>query len=101
MYHKSIIENSEHPKVYIPGNVYYIYKTSRAVAGDGDKPYLSAEMLASLFGFMNFKDKGHYAVEKSDKKLFLTIPLRSNVLFHHFPDRYEKGLRGVCFMNFN
>jgi hypothetical protein len=95
LFHKSTIENSEHPKIYAPGNVYYIYKTSRAVAGDAEKDYSPAEMLTSLFGLISFKKDGHYVLEKTDKKLFLSIPLRSNILFHHFPDRYEKGLRGV------
>ncbi len=90
MFRKKTEAESDHPKVYIPGNVYFIYKAARLRSETSDASYLR-----QVTSYFSGDDSSKYVVEKSDRKMFVTVPLRSNMIFHHFPDRHEKGLRSV------
>ncbi|CAG8511694.1 2432_t:CDS:10 [Acaulospora morrowiae] len=70
-YRTSLKLNSSEQKLYIPGNIYYLYK-----------------------GFHRFYTKD-IVCEVSRPDLFTDVSLRRNWLFHHFPDRYDKKFKGV------
>ncbi|CAG8460609.1 16408_t:CDS:10 [Dentiscutata heterogama] len=79
-YRKTLKLNSSSQKLYIPGKIYYLYK----------RHSLShLETSSSLF------HNKEVVCEESRPDLFTDICLRRNWLFHHFPDRYDKRLKGV------
>ncbi|CAG8554528.1 27698_t:CDS:2 [Dentiscutata erythropus] len=79
-YRKTLKLNSSSQKLYIPGKIYYIYKRSS---------HSHLETSSSLF------HNKEVVCEESRPDLFTDICLRRNWLFHHFPDRYDKRLKGV------
>lgn len=162
MRHRQLKECEEHSKVYIVGNIYYIYKTSRIYGSKGTPPpwgdlhsptlakspgefsscssqnssnssssctvasfspdtpstIVSATQMdyfsyqpskteinftssttssvssntASQHPFIDFAEK-HYVVERSDKDHFASVHVKTNMLYHHFPNKYDNGLR--------
>ena len=121
--HEQLLASNDHPKICIVGNVYYIYKTSRVYGKNASGPpswdstsrksrtssissntstvsnstTSSVSYIGSHAGTNSKVEidetKKHYVVERSDRDLFSSIHIKSNFLFHHFPNNYEKGIR--------
>lgn len=100
---------SDHPKVYIPGEILYTYKVTRAQA----KTSLETQPTNSPMGSgMNLEkcspskyvdlDVGHYVVERSSRMYFDSMHLKFNLLRHHMLDKYESSLsKSVEWLNKN
>jgi hypothetical protein len=74
-----LLETDEHLKLYPPGTIYYMYKTSR----------------------LGIKDQEpHYVVEKSEQSHFNVCRFGENMIMHHFLDKYDNGLRKVISCSF-
>jgi hypothetical protein len=47
----------------------------------------------------------HYICERTDKDNFTTVLVKSNLMVHHFPNKYENGLRKahdyILFFNYS
>ncbi|RIB15620.1 hypothetical protein C2G38_2191948 [Gigaspora rosea] len=79
-YRKTLKLNSSSQKLYIPGKIYYIYKRlGHSHVETSYFPSYTKEVVC----------------EESRPDLFTDICLRKNWLFHHFPDRYDKRLKGA------
>ncbi|CAG8745218.1 41435_t:CDS:10, partial [Gigaspora margarita] len=79
-YRKTLKLNSSSQKLYIPGKIYYLYKRlGHSHAETSYFPSYTKEVVC----------------EESRPDLFTDICLRKNWLFHHFPDRYDKRLKGA------
>ncbi|KAI8920196.1 hypothetical protein DFJ77DRAFT_451634 [Powellomyces hirtus] len=94
-YHTELKESKEHPKVYIPGKVFYLYKTSRVYSATTKKPPKADEIdEAGYTGNPLIDDMTpHYLIERSSKELFCNIQLKTNFLWHHLPNKYDSGMR--------
>jgi hypothetical protein len=73
--HNEILESNRNMKLYVPGNVYCLFKTSKLESHKDLEP--------------------HYICEKTEATQFCDIRLGSNALYHHFLDKYENSLRKV------
>ncbi|KAI9002402.1 hypothetical protein BC832DRAFT_119316 [Gaertneriomyces semiglobifer] len=92
--HAELKQSNEHPKVYIPGKIFYIYKTSRVHSSTTGKPKLSDD--EEFTGNPLIDDVvPHYLVERSRKELFGNLAFKTNFIFHHLPSKYDNGLRKV------
>ncbi|KAI9339192.1 Alpha/Beta hydrolase protein [Zopfochytrium polystomum] len=88
-----------HPKVYIPGNMFYTYKTSRV----RHKKLSRDATLRPTVLLQNVEppphrvaeedDTPHYVCEQSDRNFYNVLLIKPNMLFHHLPNKYETGLR--------
>ena len=74
-FHRELVKKNENPKLYPPGKIYYIYKTSRVRK--------------------NCKEEPHYVVEESDPRNFVDIRIHGRMMSHHFLNKYENGLKKV------
>jgi hypothetical protein len=79
-----------HPKAVHCGKVYFIYKTSRVprkagLDDGGDEDSGSEHPLID-------DARKHYIVEESHPDNFLSLHVRMNLVYHHFPSNYKKGL---------
>jgi hypothetical protein len=72
------------------GKIYMIYKTSRISRTD------SFDEGGEEKGETGEKESGdlskHYMVEESHADNFLALHVRMNLVYHHFPSNYKKGL---------
>ena len=84
------IEGSEHPKIYIPGTIHYVYKVSRAVpklvivsTTNSPTNVTDERDLSNCHGssnrFINV-EKAHYVMETSKRSIFSTMQLKNNLL---------------------
>ncbi|KAJ3168430.1 hypothetical protein HK101_011637 [Irineochytrium annulatum] len=88
---RELREGDKYPKVYCPGNVYYVYKTSRVLRGE--KVLDHRRVKVGLSGNKIVDDETpHYVMELSDKANFVTVMVKINMLYHHFPNKYENGM---------
>ena len=74
--HQELLDSDVHLKLYAPGSIYYLYKTSRVGRHQGEP---------------------HYICEKSDALQFSDCRFGENAIFHHFLDKYDNSLRKVWF----
>ncbi|KAJ3164115.1 hypothetical protein HDU88_005613 [Geranomyces variabilis] len=94
-HHTNLKDSNEHPKVYIPGKIFYIYKTSRVHSASTKRPPKQDEIDGDAFTGNPLVDDitPHYLVERSSKELFCNIQFKTNFLWHHLPNKYDAGLR--------
>ncbi|KAJ3222083.1 hypothetical protein HK099_002737 [Clydaea vesicula] len=97
---KQLKESEENPKQYVVGNIYYIYKTSRMygkkgeIFGNDSHLDFNDERKLKRDGHPLIRtDVGHYVVEKTDKRNFLSVQIQQNLLYHHFPNKYLNGMQ--------
>ncbi|KAJ3111497.1 hypothetical protein HDU96_005650 [Phlyctochytrium bullatum] len=74
-----------HPKVYIPGTVHYVYKTSRVLKRRGAVPESGVPAVDDT--------RPHYVLERSDRSRFLTVQVKLDMLWDHIPSKYENALK--------
>ncbi|TPX69663.1 hypothetical protein SpCBS45565_g02326 [Spizellomyces sp. 'palustris'] len=94
-HHTHLKQSNEHPKVYIPGTIYYMYKTSRVLHSSTKRPPKEDEINEDAVTGNPLIDDivPHYLVERSQKELFCNIQFKNNFLYHHFPNKYDNALR--------
>ncbi|KAI8850183.1 hypothetical protein BC829DRAFT_432095 [Chytridium lagenaria] len=73
------------PKVYVPGTVHYIYKTSRVLKKTTHVPTSGVKAVDD--------ERPHYVLERSDRHRFLDVQVKLDMLWDHIPSRYENGLK--------
>ncbi|RKP04277.1 hypothetical protein CXG81DRAFT_23053 [Caulochytrium protostelioides] len=111
-FHYELTATNENAKGMIPGRVFYIYKTSRIetayrpdyppchrAARDkhiqhvASSPY-TAQMRSTPHPDPFISDpEPHYLIEESDARHFSDFAVRANACHHHFPDKYDNGMR--------
>ena len=109
MFRKKQERDQEHPKIYIAGNLHYIYKVSRATPKfpleQKASPINSTpDVFSKTYSSSPYitVEAGHYVVEKTKKQNFVSMQLKNNLLFHHFPDRHEHAIRkAIEWLNLN
>ncbi|KAJ3020020.1 hypothetical protein HKX48_001435 [Thoreauomyces humboldtii] len=94
-HHTELKESNEHPKVFIPGSIFYLYKTSRVRSTSTKAPPKEDEVTEEGLTGNEYVDDifPHYLVERSSKELFCNIQFKTNFLWHHLPNKYDSGLR--------
>jgi hypothetical protein len=79
---------NKHPRLFIPGAVYLIYKTSRL------DPKNSVKVVEHQTGNPIIDHhEPHYVVERSLHEYFDDMHIKSGMLVHHFLNKYDNGLR--------
>jgi hypothetical protein len=78
--HQELLKSDLHPKLYAPGKIYFMYKTSR-------------------YGIRKTQEP-HYVCEESEAEHFSDCKFTEKALFHHFLDKYDNSLRKVSLFNF-
>lgn len=78
--HQELLDSDAHPKLYPPGTVYYLYKSSRSGLISEQEP--------------------HYVCERSDGTAFIDCHFGENAFMHHFIDKYDNSLRKVILSYF-
>lgn len=73
--HQELLKSDVHPKLFAPGKIYFMYKTSR-------------------YGIRKTQEP-HYVCEESDPENFNDCKFTEKALFHHFLNNYDKSLRKV------
>ncbi|KAJ3204824.1 hypothetical protein HDU67_009294, partial [Dinochytrium kinnereticum] len=82
---QTLATTNTHPKVYIPGTLHYIYKTSRV---------LRSRTVAPESGVRAVDDeRPHYVVERSERGRFLVVQVKLDMIWDHVPGRYENGIK--------
>ena len=78
--HQELLKKDVHPKLYTPGKIFFLYKTSRYGIRQAQEP--------------------HYVCEESEAENFSDCKFTEKALFHHFLDKYDNSLRRVSFIRF-
>ncbi|KAI8824365.1 uncharacterized protein EV422DRAFT_318078 [Fimicolochytrium jonesii] len=92
-HHTHLKESNEHPKVFIPGKIFYVYKSTR-VFSSTSRPRKDGQAQREITGNPLIDDPTpHYLLERSTKELFCNIQFKTNFLIHHIPNKYNHSLR--------
>lgn len=76
---------NKHPRLLVPGQVYFMYKTSRL------NP-ISKEPLITGIDIIDHSEP-HYVVEKTCPEYLDHIHIKSDMAKHHFLNKYDNSLR--------
>ncbi|KAI9101837.1 hypothetical protein DFS34DRAFT_433546 [Phlyctochytrium arcticum] len=90
--HDTLLSSNQHPKVFIPGQIYYLYKTSRIYPTTTKK---KSPPTTTTNNPLIDDPTPHYLLERSRKELFCNIQFKPNFMHHHFPNKYDRALRQV------
>lgn len=95
-------EKNDNPRIYVPGHLYYIYKTSRVQPRQRGKSKThnnagkDTQDHTDTNGVRNpvvDTPTPHYVVERTTYKNFEDMYIRSNMIWQHLPYKYDNGIR--------
>ncbi|KAI8897503.1 hypothetical protein BC833DRAFT_649541 [Globomyces pollinis-pini] len=84
-------KSNKHPRLFVPGQSYFIYKTSRV---DPNIKHTKKGLRQNNTGHPLIDDpEPHYVIEKSIPEFFDDLHLKIDMIFFHFPNKYDRGMR--------
>jgi hypothetical protein len=82
---------NENPRLFIPGKVYFMYKTTRI---DPDQKNNKIKSLSTGNPLIDAPSP-HYIVENSSPDHFGDVHIKMDMIFHHFLNKYDNALRNA------
>jgi hypothetical protein len=83
-------ETNKHPRLFIPGQLYFMYKTSRI------DPNLDRRLPMNDTGNpLIDHHEPHYVVERTIPEYLDDVHVKVDMVLHHFLNKYDNALRGA------